>query len=268
MEGPFKTLSRPRLKAPVLVASWPGVGNVSLIVATYLRRKLEFKNLAEIEPSYFFDPIGVLVRDHLVEEPQFPQSRFYYFKNKKGKSDIILFIGEDQPPSKGYELASCMMEFMDKYSVTRVYTCAAALSQIHHSEIPRAWGVGTNQGILDELKEKNLVHKGNIQIAGLNGLLLGVAKERGVDGVCVLGEVPMNITRIPNPMAALAVLRVLMPMLQVEVDLTEMNEMANETAARMKEVAAEMMGEYIDNFTQPIWEQGQEDEEDGEEDDE
>jgi uncharacterized protein len=268
MDGLFKINARPRLKAPVMLASWPGVGNVSLIVATYLRRKLDFKNLAEIEPSYFFDPIGVLVKDHLVEEPQFPQSRFYYFKNKAGKSDVILFIGEDQPSSKGYELANCIMDLGERYGVTRVYTCAAALSQIHHSEIPRAWGVGTNQGLLDELKQNNLVHKGNIQIAGLNGLLLGVAKERGVDGVCVLGEVPMNTTRIPNPMAALAVVRVLMTMLQVEVDLTELNEMANETAARMKEVAAEVMGEYIDMFTQPIWEQGQEEEEEGEEDDE
>jgi len=260
MDNIFHIVARPKLKAPILLADWPGVGNVSLIVATYLRRKLEFKPLAEIEPAYFFAPIGVLVKDHLVESPQFPASRFYYWKNRRGLSDIILFIGDDQPAGKGYDLAHCIIDLAEKYSVRRVYTCAAALSQIHHTEIPKAWGVGTNEAMLAVLKQANLVHKGNVQIAGLNGLLLGVAKERGIDGMCILGEVPMNTTRVPNPMAALAVVRVLMNLLGIEVDLNDLNDMASEAAERMKEVAAEAMGEYIDLFTQPIWEQGQEEE--------
>ena len=43
-----------------------------------------------------FDPIGFIARDSLVEAPQFRQSRFYYWKNRGG-SDVILFIGDDQP---------------------------------------------------------------------------------------------------------------------------------------------------------------------------
>jgi proteasome assembly chaperone (PAC2) family protein len=63
--------------------------------------------------------------------------------------------------------------------------------------------------MVQELKRLNLKQKGNLQIAGLNGLLLGVAKEREIDGMCLLGEVPVYASRMPNPMAALAVLRVL-----------------------------------------------------------
>jgi hypothetical protein len=50
-------------------------------------------------------------------------------------------------------------------------------------------------------------------------------------------------------------------MLDIEIDLTELSEMANEAAERMKEIAAEAMGEYIDRFTRPIWEHGEEEEE-------
>ena len=264
MAGLFKLYARPKLKSPVMLASWPGISNVSIIVATYLKKKLDFKNLGEIEPAYFFDPIGVVVRNNMVEAPQFPESRFYYWKNKGGGSDIILFIGEDQPFTKGYELANCVLDMGERYGVKRVYTCAAALSQIHHTEQPRAWGVGTNQRMTEALKKYDLVQKGNLQISGLNGLLLGVAKEREIDGVCLLGEVPMHTTRIPNPMAALAVLRVLTKMLDIEIDLTELNDMANETAERMKQITAEAMGEYIDHFTQPIWEHGEEEEEEEE----
>jgi len=101
-----KLYARPKLDSPNMLTAWPGIGNVAIIVAAYLERKLAFKKLGEVEASHFFDPIGVVVKDNVVEAPQFPQNRFYYWKNKEGGSDIILFIGEDQPASKGYELAN------------------------------------------------------------------------------------------------------------------------------------------------------------------
>jgi proteasome assembly chaperone (PAC2) family protein len=256
-----RLFARPRLKAPVMLASWPGIGNVSIIVATYLLRKLDFKDLGEIEPSAFFDAIGVVARDNIVEEPQFPQNQFYYWKNKAGSSDIILFIGEDQPITKGYELANCVLDVAERFKASRVYTCAAALSRMHHSEPSRVWGVVTSPQMSPELAKYDLVQKGNLQISGLNGLLLGVAKERGMEGVCLLGEVPMYATRIQNPVAAVAVLGALTKMLNIEIDITELADVARETADRMKQMADEAMEDYIDHFTQPIWEQGEEEEE-------
>ncbi len=261
MNDLVKLYARPRLKAPNMLAAWPGIGNVAMIVATYLQRKLNFKELGEVVASHFFDPIGVLVKDNIVEAPQFPQSRFYYWKNRGGGSDLILFIGEDQPAAKGYELANCVLDVGLRFQVRRIYTCAAALTRIHHTEQPRAWGVATSQPVADDLAAYDLVQRGNLQIAGLNGLLLGVAKERGIEGVCLLGEVPTYATRIQNPMAALAIVNVLTGMLGIDVDVAELKQLAQETREGIKQVAAEAMGEYIDYFTEPIWEQGEEEEE-------
>lgn len=261
MKGLVKLHARPKLNSPVMLAAWPGIGNVAMIVATYLEKKLGFKELGEVKAFHFFDPIGVIVRDNVVESPQFPQSIFYYWKNKAGKGDIILFIGESQPASKGYELANCVLDLGLNFQVKRVYTCAAALTRIHHTEQPGVWGVATSRELSEDLTRYGLVQRGNLQISGLNGLLLGVAKERGIDGVCLLGEVPVYATRIQNPMAALAVLNVLAEMLGVKVDMDELAQLAMEAREKMKEVAAEAMEEYIDYFTRPIWERGGEEEE-------
>ncbi len=261
MKDLIKLRAQPELNTPVMLAAWPGIGNVALIVATYLKRKLDFKELGEIEASNFFDPIGIIVKDNVVEAPQFPQSQFYYWKNSGEGSDIILFIGEDQPTTKGYELANCVLDLSLRFEVKRIYTCAAAITRIHHTEQPSVWGVATSQQLTEELKRYNLVQRGNLQIAGLNGLLLGVTKERGIEGVCLLGEVPIYATRIQNPMAALAVLKVLTTMLAINVDMAELTQMAMETKERLKQVAAEAMGEYIEYFTTPIWEHGEEEEE-------
>ena len=268
MKGLVKIHARPKLNSPVLLAAWPGIGNVATIVATYLKSKLDFKKLGELEASYFFEPIGVSVKDNLVEAPQFPQSDFYYWKNKAGGSDVILFIGEDQPAAKGYELANCVLDVGERFQVSRVYTCAAAMTRMHHTEQPRVWGVATSQEAAGDIKKYNLVQAGNMQIAGLNGLLLGVAKERSIEAICLLGEVPLYATRMQNPMAALAVLEVLVNILGIEVELDDLTQLAIETKERMKQMAAEAMGEYIDYFTEPIWERGEEDDDDDDDDEE
>jgi len=266
MSGIVKIHARPRLRKPNLLAAWPGIGNVSMIVASYLKSQLGFKDLGEIEASHFFDPIGILVKNNVVEAPNFPQSRFYYYKNTKGENDLILFIGDDQPQTKAYELANCILNVGARFQAKRIYTCAAAMTRIHHTAPPKVWGAASNPQVADDFREYNLEQSSNLQIAGLNGLLLGVAKERNIEGVCLLGEVPLYATRVQNPMAALAVIKVLTKMLGIEVDFTELSRMAVEVGERMKQVAAQAMEEYIDYFTEPIWERGEEEEDDEEED--
>jgi len=73
MSNLVKYYARPKLRSPNLIAAWPGIAGVALLVATYLEKKLAFKPLAEIDPTQFFDPIGVRVRNNIVEEPQFPR---------------------------------------------------------------------------------------------------------------------------------------------------------------------------------------------------
>ena len=257
MKKLIKLYAKPKLKAPVMLAAWPGIGNVAILVANYLLDKLDFKDLAEIDAGEFFDPIGVLSREHMIETPQFPQSHFYYWKNKKGEHDIILFIGDDQPDIKIYYFAGCVLDFAKNYGVERVYTCAAAMTNIHFTEQPKVWAVATNKPLIEELRKYELLQKGSIQIAGLNGLLLGLAKERDYDGVCVMTEVPSQTSRMENPMAALAILKIFMKLLDIEIDTKDLAEHAKETTEQIKQAMTIAMGEYIEHFTQPIWEQGE-----------
>lgn len=244
-----------------MLAAWPGISNVAMIVASYLARKLEPKELARVRPNYFFDPVGVVVRGNLVEEPQFPQSLFFYHKNPRGE-DLIIFLGEAQPSAKGYDLANIVLDVAEHFHVQRIYTCAAAVTRIHHTEQPRVWGVGTTPEVLTDLTAHGAFLGGNLQIAGLNGLLLGVAKERGLEGACLLGEVPNYATRLHNPMAALAVARVLLELLKINIHLGELIAVAEEGREHIKQFAAEAMEEFIDYFTEPIWESNEDEPDD------
>jgi hypothetical protein len=248
-------------KTCFMFAAWPGIGDVSLIAASYLKKKLKAVEIGEIEPLNFFEPVGVIVENNVVEAPRFPESKFYYWQDDKTEKGLVLFIGEAQPSSKGYELASCVLDVAEKFKVKRLYSCAAAVTQIHHSEESRVWGAATKPELLKELRKYNVVLKGDLRIAGLNGLILGIAKERNIEGICLLGEVPSYATQVANPKASLAVLEILTQILGINIDLTELSGLAEQTEKEMERIASRATAEFIDQFTEPIWEEEDEDNE-------
>ena len=70
--------------------------------------------------------------------------------------------------------------------------------------------------------EIELIQEG--RISGLNGVLLGVATERGLRGTCLLGEMPHILIQFPFPKASLAVLRVFSSLASIELDTHELVE--------------------------------------------
>lgn len=241
-----------------MLASWPGIGDVSLTAVKYIVEKLNALEIGEIDPVNFFEPVGVSVRDNVVESPRFPDNKFYYWQYPRASKGLVVFIGEEQPAFKGYELVNCVLDVAQKLRVSRVYSCAAAVTRIHHSEEMKVWGAATDSNLVEELGKHNVNLRGNLRIAGLNGLILGMAKERGMEGICLLGEVPAYATQIANPKASLAVLGVLTNMLGIAIDLAELGQLAERVDEEMDRIAKRVTAEFIDQFTEPIWEQDEE----------
>jgi proteasome assembly chaperone (PAC2) family protein len=249
----FKLYVEPTLVEPCLVTAWPGVGNVALIAATYLKDKLGAKELGEIDPVSFFDLGGVFIKDNLIELPKFPDGKFYYWQGGGKASDAIIFLAEAQPASRSYEYAHLVLDVAERFGVSRVYTLAAALTE-HQPDPPRVLGAASSPELLEELKGLAVVQAGDFYVAGLNGLLLGVARERGLEAICLLGETVKYAAKMANPRASQVVLTVLTRLLRVEIDMTELDKFAEETDRQLRELSDQMKREYLEHFTKPIWE--------------
>jgi proteasome assembly chaperone (PAC2) family protein len=247
----------PKLHSPCLLAAWPGVANVALEATTYLKDKLEAIEFAEIEAQSFFEVTGVYVEKNLVQPPRLPENKFYYSKRKGKEGDLIIFLGEAQPSTKNREFANMILDVVERFGVKVVYTCAAALIP-HFPEQPRVWAAATDGELLGEMQKQGLVLKGDFFIAGMNGLLLSMAKEREMKGVCLLGETPRYLSEMRNPTASQAVLRVLTKLLKVEIDMTEMDNLAGQSRQQIEELIKESRRQFISDFTVPLWERPQE----------
>jgi proteasome assembly chaperone (PAC2) family protein len=214
---------KPELNEPYLIAAWPGMGEVAVKAAGFLKDKLKAVEFGKILPLNYFNPVGAWVDTGMIQTTQLPQSKFYFWKNPKGTNDLIFFLSEAQPAlDKGYALAERVVELAKEFKVTRIFTFAAMPVPIDHTQESEVWATATSKKILDELKDYKVKFMNSGQIAGLNGLLLSVAKEKRIDGICLLGEVPLYTIQIENPKASLAVLEVMSEILDIELDLTEL----------------------------------------------
>lgn len=215
-----------KLNHPWLVAVWPGMGHVAITGGYYLLSKLGMHLLAEFSPNALFDFDHVEVTDGLIRMGRLPRSRFFVWIDPKGKRDIVVFIGEAQPPTGRYAFCQQLIEYAKSLGVERVFTFAAMATQMHPGYDSRVVAAATDIESLAELKRLELQMLEEGHIGGLNGVLLGVAAESGVPGTCLLGEMPHIFAQLPFPKAALSVLKVFTMIADVELDLAELRQQA------------------------------------------
>ncbi|MFH1622653.1 MAG: PAC2 family protein [Candidatus Omnitrophota bacterium] len=221
-------LKKPKLKNPFFIAAWPGMGEVALKAAEFLKDKLKAEEFALFQPQNFFQPQGVEIYDQIITTSKLPEGKFYFYKSKYQKNDLIIFISDSQPIfERSYEYAKQIISFVKDFKVKMMFTFAALPSPIEHTKNPEVWAVSTHKDLLEQLKKLPVQIMPTGQISGLNGLILGVAKESGIPGLCLLGEIPFYSIQIENPLSSLAVLNILAKMINLKIDYRELKEHAN-----------------------------------------
>jgi proteasome assembly chaperone (PAC2) family protein len=253
-----------KLTHPWLVAAWPGMGAVALNAGVYLLAKLRMKLVAEFEASDLFDVEHVEVKDGIVQSGRRPANRFFVWNDPNERHDLVVFLGEAQPPLGKYQFCRQLMAYARQLGVERVFTFAAMATQMHPEHEPRVFGAATDLEMLEELKTLNLEILENGNISGLNGVLLGAAAEQGLRGGCLLGEMPHIFSQLPFPKASLAILQLFTKMAQFDLDFTELEEQAaamqeqlGELLARVEETYGQQMQPDEEAFpTEPVEEEG------------
>jgi proteasome assembly chaperone (PAC2) family protein len=232
-----------RLNNPWLVAVWPGMGNVAIAAGYYLMAKLDMHILAEFPAHELFDVEHIEVKQGLIHPGRLPRSRFFVWIDPSGRHDIVVFLGEAQPSKSRYAFCRRFVEFAQALGVTRVFTFAAMATQMHPEAASRIFVAATDSEMLRELTERNLDLLDDGQIGGLNGMLLGAAAEAGLRGACLLGEMPQVFAQLPFPKASLTVLQAFTKIAEIEIDLGELTEQANEMEHKLGELLTQMQQE-------------------------
>lgn len=207
---------------PLLVAVWPGMGNVAINAGYYLMSKLGMHLESELSARELFEINHVEVTKGLIQPGHLPRSRFFVWRDPSRKRDLIVFLGEAQPPTGVASYCAHIIDHARALKVERVFTFAAMATQMQLGEASRVFGAATDEVNLAACRNQGVDLLQDGQISGLNGVLLGVAAERGLPGTCLLGEMPHVFVQVAYPRASLEVLKTFSTLTGIEIDLAEM----------------------------------------------
>lgn len=242
------------LNHPWLVAVWPGMGGVAINAGIYLMARLGMTKVGEFEAADLFDVEQVRVEGGIVQPGKRPRNSVFVWTDPNKKHDLVLLLGEAQPPMGKYPFCRALIRYARDYGIERVFTFAAMATRMRPEAESRVFAAATDGENLDELRRLDLEVLEDGHIGGLNGVLLGAAAEAGLGGACLLGEMPHVFAQLPFPKASLAVLDVFTAMAGIDLDTTELAERAK--------VVEEQLGELLERVEQQYGQQEEPDEDD------
>jgi len=178
----LREMFNPALENPVFVQGLPGFGNVGRIAAHLLIKFCEAKPFAELYSPSFPDYVSIGSKGitHL------PKYEFYAAPMEK--NNLIIMTGETQPSFDDvlshYQVCSEIVNFAEKLDCHFMVTMGGVPITEDKAQV---YVAATSSKLATEFMEKGAVIYGKGRIVGGTGLTLALAKERKLDGVCLLG---------------------------------------------------------------------------------
>jgi proteasome assembly chaperone (PAC2) family protein len=183
MDKPYlRILSKQSLENPIFVQGLPGFGNVGRIAAHFLVKFFDAKPFAELYSPTFPDYISITPKG----VAYLPKYDFYYAPLEK--NNLVIMSGEIQPSFDDvlahYAICEEVLDFAESLTCKFVVTMGGVPITEDKTEI---FVAATNNRLATDFMEKGAAIYSKGKIVGGTGLTLALAKERNIDGVCLLG---------------------------------------------------------------------------------
>lgn len=221
----FDQISQVDAEAPTLIEGLPGHGLVAAIAVDLITQQLGLEHCGNVASDEF--PPVVTFEDGLVQD----LVRVYASDDPAVmtlESDLAL-------PQPAYEpLSRCVLdELAEEFGRAIFIAGAPAQSEEHLGDVT---GVATNEAIRDDLVEAGIPIADDLGLVG--GITGALVRE------CYHADVPAALLIVkahpflPDPGAAKSVIETaLEPLVDFDVDTTELEEQAEEIRGRMQQVA-------------------------------
>jgi uncharacterized protein (TIGR00162 family) len=212
----------PSLNDPLLISGLPGVGFVGSIAVAHLIKVLKAQRFGEVYSPYFQD-VAYSGADGSIRRPTI---ELYRCESPKGR-DLVLLYGNTQPMTNygQYEVSGKLLDQAQKTGCSLVISLAG-LRREYAGERPQVFYAASGLTSADPLLTRG-VNPLQGEVYGMAGLLVGLARLRGIHAICLLAE---TLGLYPDPKAAKALLEGLSSVYGVETDLSDLAGTAKEVS--------------------------------------
>jgi proteasome assembly chaperone (PAC2) family protein len=226
----------PQLRSPVLVCAfrgWNDAASSASAALTAVADSFDAEPIAEVDPEEYFDfqatrPTIVLTEGQ-ARRIDWPQNDLVAVRVPGADRDLVLFDGTE-PNLRWRTFSETIATAADALGVEMVVTLGALVAEVSHTLPVPITGLASDDGLVEELDLQRSSYEGP---TGIVGVVHDCCRGIGISSASLWAAVPHYVAAVPNPKAALALLRRLEGLTGIAVDATELEE---ETASYEEQI--------------------------------
>jgi proteasome assembly chaperone (PAC2) family protein len=231
----------PELREPIMVAAFAGWNDAASAATTALEAVavgLDSEIVARIDPEEYFDfqvnrPTIRLVEGR-TRRIDWPSTTVIAARVPAAERDLILLSGTE-PNLRWRGFSTAVLDAAERMKVEMVVTLGALIADVAHTRPVPITGLASDEQLVERLGLSRSHYEGP---TGIVGVLHEACRRRDIPSASLWAAVPHYVAAVPNPKAALALLRRLESLTGIAVEASELEEAMERFDAQVDEAVA------------------------------
>jgi proteasome assembly chaperone (PAC2) family protein len=231
----------PELKSPVLVAAFAGWNDAASAATAALEAvatALEAEPLARIDPEEFYDfqvnRPTIRLAEGQAREVDWPSNVMLSARVPGAEHDLVLLSGIE-PNVRWRTFTDAIVGAGERLSVEMVITLGSLIADVAHTRPVPITGLASDPELVERLGLSRSTYEGP---TGIVGILHDACRRRGITSASLWAPIPHYVAAVPNPKAALALLRRLEGFTGVAVEASELEDAAEQFSEQVDRAVA------------------------------
>jgi proteasome assembly chaperone (PAC2) family protein len=219
----------PELRSPVLVAAfagWNDAASAATAALEAIAAALEAEPLAHLDPEEFYDfqvnRPTIRLAEGQAREVDWPSNVLLTASVPGAEHDLALLSGIE-PNVRWRTFTEAIVAGAKRLGVEMVVTLGALIADVAHTRPVPITGLASDPELVERLGLSRSTYEGP---TGIVGILHDACRRQGITSASLWAAIPHYVAAVPNPKAALALLRRLEGFTGVAIEASELEDAA------------------------------------------
>ena len=219
----------PELRSPVLVAAfagWNDAASAATAALEAIAAALEAEPLAHLDPEEFYDfqvnRPTIRLAEGQAREVDWPSNVLLTASVPGAEHDLALLSGIE-PNVRWRMFTEAIVAGAKRLGVEMVVTLGALIADVAHTRPVPITGLASDPALVERLGLSRSTYEGP---TGIVGILHDACRRQGITSASLWAAIPHYVAAVPNPKAALALLRRLEGFTGVAIEASELEDAA------------------------------------------
>jgi proteasome assembly chaperone (PAC2) family protein len=217
----------PQLRSPILVCAFAGWNDAASAATTALESvaaSIDSEVVARIDPEEFYDfqvnrPTIRLIEGQ-TRHIDWPANTLLAARVPAAEHDLALLSGIE-PNLRWRTFADAVLAVAQRLGVEMLVTLGALIADVAHTRPVPITGLASDPELVERLGMSRSSYEGP---TGIVGVVHDRCRRRGLTSASLWAAVPHYVAAVPNPKAALALLRRLEGITGIAVDASDLED--------------------------------------------